>query len=125
MQLSTIERRSDKRALAARVGQYSCFPASFSGRVSAYRACGSRDVSTNFDVAADEIIHSLLIHDEHHQAGALSADLRTPANSGNRERRRRTPIVRSCAASRYSGSVLATYHESCLYELRNNGDALC
>ena len=81
MQLSTIERRSDKRALAARVGQYSCFPASFGGRVSAYWACGSRDISTHFDVAPDEIIHSLLIHDEHHQAGALSADLRTPADA--------------------------------------------
>src|SRR5581483_4669453 len=125
MQLSSVQGSADKCVLTGRVRQNSRFVPGIGRSRPANRACSCRNVSPDLYVALQQIVHALVIHNEHHQVCALSTNLRTPANSRYRKWRRCAPASAARAASCYARSMLATYHERSFHQLWNYSYALC
>src|SRR5438552_12105014 len=60
-----IQRSTNECALAAGIGEDPSFPAPFGRSLPAHWAYRSGYISTHVDVTCDEVVHTLVIHDEH------------------------------------------------------------
>jgi hypothetical protein len=65
-------------------------------------------------VSAHQAVHTFIVHDEHHEIGALAADLRSPADTGNFEWSRSAPATGTRLAGRDALAVLAADDEGSL-----------
>ena len=124
IQFSAVQRCADKRAFAGGVGQDAGFVSGIGGGGASDWACGGRDICTELYVAAHQVVHALIIHDEHHEVGALAADLRTPADSADFERSGSAPLVGGILAGGDALAVLAANDKSSFHQLGNYGYAL-
>src|SRR5438552_6973043 len=125
VQFRPIQRSANECALAAGIGEDPSFPAPFGRSLPAHWACRSGYISTHFDVTCHQVVHTLIVHDEHQQVAAFTANLRTPADAGNREWRRRAPAIGAGSAGGYSRSMFTADNECSFHQLRNDGDAFC
>src|SRR5208282_3903551 len=76
-----VQADSREQATGARIGQHlgSHLPISVALGVTAYRPCRHRGVRAKSEFAREEMLHALLIHDQHDQVHGLAADLKTDA----------------------------------------------
>src|SRR5205814_2886980 len=54
-------------------------------RVTTHRASGYAGIGAEFELAAKQVLHASLIHDQHDQINCLSADLQAKATAFNGE----------------------------------------
>src|SRR5438046_1570339 len=82
-------------------------PVRVSRRVTAYRSSCCRSVGTQLELAGQQMLHSLVIGDDHHQVHSLTAKLKSPASARDGNRRRSAPFTVFSSASGYTLSVIA------------------
>jgi len=63
------------------------------------------------ELAGEQMLETLVIHDQHDQSHASNADLQTPTATANRHQPLSAPIVSGPARS-YAASVLAAKNET-------------
>ena len=118
-----VQGEPGKQAMRARVRQHLSFhlPIRASAGVTTHRSRGyAARAPSSF--RAQQILHSLVIHDQHDQVDRLSADLRAPAAAGNNEERRCAP---ACPVRQvHAAAMLRAKHEAAFHHGRNHGNAL-
>ena len=124
LEFGTVQRGSDEGAFGGGVGEDSGFVSGVGGGGAANGTGGGGNVGAELDVSFKQVGHALIIHDEHDEVGALTADLRSPAHAGNGERCGSAPHVVGVLAGGDAGSVLAADDEGSFDELGDHGDAL-
>ena len=88
-----------------------------------HRAGGDSCVSPEFELAAHQVLHAFVVHDQHDEVNRLSADLQAKATALNREERRIAPSLGS-AATGDAASVLSAKYESGFQHRGHDGHAL-
>src|SRR5216684_3446094 len=116
--------QAGKSSFGTRIGEHLGikFPVRPSGRVSSHRSGGGRSFSAHLELAGKELLHSLVIHDQHDQVNAFNADLKSPATATHGNKCGGAPAIRR-ATGGYSAAVLAAEYESDLYQMGDNGNA--
>src|ERR1700722_13455745 len=74
-------------------------------------------------LARQQVLHAILIHDQHDQVDGLPANLESEAAPADGEERGRAPALRS-AATGDAAAVFCAYDKSALQHRRHYGDAL-
>src|SRR5581483_6250090 len=95
-----------------------------SGGLASYWPGGGTSGCPELELGAKQLIHTVLIHDQHHQVHALSANLCSPASSSHREERRCAPAAIRQSARRDPAAMLSTEDEAAFDHGRDNGDTL-
>ncbi len=98
-------------------------PVGRSASLPSNRAGGGTRIAADLELRIQQLVHAVVIHDQHDQVGCLTTDLRAPVAAGCDEERRRAPAVAG-ATSRYAASVFGTKNESALEHRWNYGNAL-
>src|SRR5262245_57407287 len=83
-----------------------------------------RRIRTQRKLARQQMLHAVVVHDQHDEIHGLSANLESKAPAFDRKESRRTPSLR-CAAACDSASVLRAEYKSALQHRWHHGDALC
>src|SRR5581483_7075884 len=114
----------NKRALAAGIGEDACLPGGIGRcRPSDWTGC-RRHVCTQLEVTGQQVRHALVVHDEHQQIGALTADLRSPAYAAELKWGRCTPRSAVHPAGGNPVPVFSADTERALDQFGYDGDAL-
>src|SRR5579884_3389176 len=119
-----VEADSRKRSLGARIGQDLDIelPVGAGLRVPAYWTGRRRGICANLEFAAQQVFHAFLIHDDHDQVDAFTADLQSEAAAADAKKCRRAPSLAG-AAGCDALSVFTTEDESRLEQGGNHGNA--
>src|SRR3954453_19624819 len=91
--------------------------------MTAHGARCRRGVCANFEMAVDQIIHSLFVLEDHDQVNALDADLQAPASAGDGEEPRSAPSA-GVAACGHAFTAFGADYESAFYHVGNHRNAL-
>src|ERR1700733_4401670 len=91
--------------------------------MTSHRACGSGCVSANLKLAGEQMLKSMIVHNQHDQVNSFHANLQAPASSSNGDKRGSAPTIR-CAACRDTATVFAANHESTLHQVWDHDDTL-
>src|SRR5581483_3177294 len=119
-----VQRESGKYALGPRVGQDLGvhLPVSIRGSVTSHRSGCSRGITAHLELAREQVLHALVVLEDHHQVNAFHADLQTPASTFYIKEGWSAPPMLGAA----SGDTAATFgseDESALHQVRHNGNA--
>ena len=122
---SAAQGESGKSALGARVGQNLGFqfPIGIGRSMASDRSCRRRCIRSELELARQQLLHALVILDNHDQIYAFDADLQSPAAAGDSKERWCAPSSRS-ATCRYASAILGAKHKAPLDHVRNHRDAL-
>ena len=77
------------------------------------RPGGYAGVGTQFELAGEQVLHAILVHDQHDQINSLAADLQSEASAFDGEERGSAPPFR-CAATCYATAIARTHNKSTL-----------
>src|SRR5690348_8132896 len=86
------------------------------------RAGSYARVGSQFELAAQQVLHSILVHDQHHQIDCLGADLQTEAAAFDGEEGGSAPALGSAAAGD-TPSIAGAHDKSPLEHGGNHGHA--
>jgi hypothetical protein len=92
--------------------------------MTAYRARCNRSFTGEFELAGEQMLEALVVHDQHDQVHAFNSDLQSPTSTAYRHERGCAPAFGG-TASRHAASVLATKDESTFDQVWYDEDALC
>ena len=92
--------------------------------MTAHWACRTRGFTSEFELTGQQMLETLLIHDQHDQIHAFDSDLQSPATTANRHEGGRAPAVR-CTTRGHSTAVLGAKNEAAFNQVRHHQDALC
>src|SRR5271168_4085637 len=84
----------------------------------------NRSFTSQFELARQQMLETLLIHYEHDQIHTFDSDLQSPATTANRHEGRCAPAIGS-TTRRNATAVLATKNESTLDQVGHHQNALC
>src|SRR5438046_9669396 len=70
-------------------------------------------VGTQFELAGEQVLNAILVHDQHDQINSLAADLQPEASTFDSEECRSAPPLR-CAATCYATAIARTHNKSTL-----------
>src|SRR5581483_6643362 len=73
-------------------------PVGIGSGMTAYGPGSDAGIRSQFELAVQEVMHAVLVHDQHDQVHGLAADLEAEAATLDGEKCRRTPALRSAAA---------------------------
>src|SRR5271167_2853930 len=90
--------------------------------MTAHGAGGYGSISAQLELARKELIHAVLVHDQHDQVNGLSTDLEAPTSTDDFERRGSAPAVSRAARGR-AFAVLGANDKATLLHRRGNGHA--
>ncbi len=123
--VDSVERGSDEGALGSGVGEDGGvgLPVGVGTGVTAVGAGGDSGVGADLPFGGEQLIGSLLRHEEHDEVLALDSDLGSPATAGGDEEGRPAPAVTGPAGGNAT-SVLGAEDEASLDHIRDNRDAL-
>src|SRR6266852_1459725 len=99
-------------------------PIRVSSRVTAYWSGCGRRVGTQLELAGQQMLHSLVIGDDHHQVHGLAAKLKSPASARDGNRGRSTPFTVFVSASRYTLSMTPAKADGDFHHGWDHRDAL-
>src|SRR5580658_2118853 len=104
---------SGEEATGARVGQNlgPHLPIGIGGGVASDGTGGCAGISAEFELAGEQVIHAVLVHDQHDDVGRLAADLQAETTAADNEESRRAPAFWS-AATGNAFAIAAAEHES-------------
>src|SRR5437899_3515629 len=83
------------------------------------RPGGYADVVTEFELAGEQVLYAILVHDQHDQINSLAADLQSEASTFDSEECRSAPPLR-CAATCYATAIARTHNKSTLQHGRHH-----
>src|SRR6202022_666790 len=94
------------------------FPVGIGGGMAAHRPGGHTGIGSQFELAAEQVLHAIVVHDEHDQIHRLGADLQTETAALDAKECRGTPTLRS-AATGHAASVTGAHNEPALEQGRH------
>src|SRR5207244_9851612 len=108
-----LEFEAGKYAAGSRVAEHlgAHLPVSIGGGMAPNRASSDGRVSSQFEFAVQQVLHTLMVHDEHDQVNRLAADLQPEAAALNGKERRVAPSFGG-AATGHAASILRAEHEA-------------
>jgi hypothetical protein len=120
-----VQLQSRKHATRPGIAQHLCahLPVGIRCGMAAHRPRRHTCVSTQFELAAQQAGHALVIHDQHDEVDCLAADLQPEAAAFNGEERGIAPTLAGAAAGN-AAPIASAEHESAFQHGRNHGDAL-
>jgi hypothetical protein len=86
-------------------------------------ACCDRSFPGEFKLAGEQVLETLIVHDQHDEVYAFEADLQSGATAANRDKRGGAPTF-SGTARRHTPSVFATKDKATFDQVRHHQDAL-
>src|SRR5207244_5604050 len=98
-------------ALRARVAQLlcPCLPIGVRRGMPADRPGGYAGVGAQFELAGEQVLHAILVHDQHDQINRLAADLQSEASTFDSEECRSAPPFRRTATG-HAAAIARTHN---------------
>ena len=120
-----IEFEAGKYAAGSGVAEHlgAHLPVSIGGGMTANRTSSNGRVGAQLEFAVQQVLHTLVVHDEHDQVNCLASDLQPEAAALNGKERRVAPSFGG-AATGDAAAILRAEHKSCLQHRGNHRDAL-
>src|SRR6516225_357816 len=99
MHRRAIQRQACESALRARICEDLSvhLPVGVGRSMTAYRPGSRGSVAADLELTAEQVLHALVVLEDHDQVNAFHADLKAPASAFDREERRRAPAA--CGAA--------------------------
>src|SRR5215475_13992945 len=91
--------------------------------MAAHRPGCYRGIGAKLELAGEQILQAILVHNQHNQIDSLTADLEAKATAAGENERRGTPS-RGSPATGHAPAVAGSHDESSLQERWHDGDAL-
>ena len=77
------------------------------------RPGGYAGVGAQFELAGEQVLHAILVHDQHDQINSLAADLQSEASTFDSEECRSAPPFRRTATG-HAAAIARTHNKSTL-----------